>query len=150
MSTLRQLCILLISLLCLYNVESASGLWGLFLRSPVHGGVYEVRDGVPIVASLKVPKTKCSSSSSVCPDAKLPDKSVICFWLNGNLQNCVRVDRLMEEDLKLHSLEAGIYSFRAQLFGIAENTQTYPLSSAETVSFTAVSEVFDDDLPNHK
>ena len=52
------------------------------------------------------------------------------------------------EKLRQKSLDAGIYSFRAQLFGIAENTQTYPLSSAETVSFTAVSEVFDD-IPHH-
>jgi GR25 family glycosyltransferase involved in LPS biosynthesis len=132
--------VIAILLVFLRAAESATGLWGLFLRSPVHGGVYEVKDGVPIVASLKVPEMKCKS----CPEPKLPDNSVICFWLNGNLQNCVRVDRLVDEDLKLHSLEAGIYSFRAQLFGIAENSQTYPLSSAETVSFTAVSEHLQD------
>lgn len=120
---------------------SASGLWGLTLRSPVHGGVYGTHDGVPVKASLIKPEVRCNTALG-CPEPTLQKEAVICFWLSGKLQNCVLVTRLVDEDLTLRALSPGTYSLRAQLFGMTVKNNTFPLSKAETVSFTTTAEGF--------
>ena len=116
----------------------ASGLWGLHIRSPEHGAIYTPTAPVPIAASLAKPQVKCGTSLE-CPTPQLAKNAIICFWLNGQLEKCVLVQKLVGEDIRLRGLGRGVYALRAQLFGVSVTNQTYPLSSAQTVSFSIMS-----------
>jgi len=123
------------------------------MRSPVHGGTYTHKDeaGVPVIASIKKPEEKCDSDGAECPASpQLSDDAVMCFWLNGKLQNCVLVSKLMSQDIALRDLDRGVYSIRAQMFGRTKKNETFPLSFADTVSFSVrgIEGERDDALPD--